>query len=336
MKTCRGRAQSALTHHDHGGTVDCHRKSDNSHSHPEPAKPTVKTCSGRGQPSHTHHDHGGTVDCHRKSDAPAGHGHAPITASDPVGDALKRAGSLIATGTKAALKAAVEALRNEAADQLESIDWDRFETDPVEASKLLELLNPVLEQSNLDVRVYTLNDLQTLWSDIGEQGRAAAATGAGGAACYVAVEAILVKVTKGKSLKPGNRHAVGLFLGAACAIGAEQVPVPDPDGDGSSDDGSSDDDASDDDSSDDGDGDGDDSSETQPTCQPWPNCRTAKPRDGGGSSTPQTPAPTTTQPPAPATTQPPFDHTDCHTWLEAIRACIKIDERDGRATITYH
>ncbi|WP_419854327.1 hypothetical protein [Candidatus Poriferisodalis sp.] len=123
MKTCRGRAQSALTHHDHGGTVDCHRKSDNSHSHPEPAKPTVKTCSGRGQPSHTHHDHGGTVDCHRKSDAPAGHGHAPITASDPVGDALKRAGSLIATGTTESLNAARDLLEQIATDVKDDAQW---------------------------------------------------------------------------------------------------------------------------------------------------------------------------------------------------------------------
>ena len=202
--------------------------------------------------------------------------------------ALKQAGSLIATGTKAALKAAVEALKDEVEDL--DIDWDRFGTDPVEASKLLELLNPVLEQSNLDVRVYTLNDLQTLWSDIGERGRAAAAGGTGAVACYIGVEAVLVKATKGKSLKAANRHAVAGLLSAVCGGLTPQVPVPDPSDDSSDDD---------------------------------------------GSSTPQTPTPTT-QPPTPTTTQPPFDSADCHTWLEAIRTCIKIDERDGMVTITRH
>jgi hypothetical protein len=95
VRTCRGRTQSALTHHDHNGTVDCHRKSDDSHSHPESPEPNVKTCRGRTQSALTHHDHNGTVDCHRKSDAPDGHGHAPITASDPVVAAAKKSWDIV-------------------------------------------------------------------------------------------------------------------------------------------------------------------------------------------------------------------------------------------------
>lgn len=72
----------------------------------------------------------------------------------------------------------------------------------------------------------------------------------------------------------------------------------------------------------------DDSSDTQSACQPWPSCRTAKPTDGDGSSTPRESAT--------PTTQPPFDPADCHTWFELTRICVKIDEKDGMATITYH
>ncbi|WP_419854338.1 hypothetical protein [Candidatus Poriferisodalis sp.] len=260
---------------------------------------TVKPCTpyqvmpGVTYQRHRHPLGSGTTDTechhHENSHCPAGHtehgghGSQDCRKNDPVDNIFTRVQHLLKQGGKAALKAVAETLRNEAADQLESIDWDRFETDPVEASKLLELLNPVLRRQNIEV--YTLDDLQTLWSDIGRGGRG----GAGAVACDIGVEAGLAKLTKGKSLKKSVRKAVRTVVVAVCGGVTALAPVPDPDDD-----------------------------------------------SGDDSSTPQTPAPTTTQPPAPTTTQPPFDHTDCHTWLEAIRACIKIDERDGRATITYH
>lgn len=99
--------------------------------------------------------------------------------NDAVDSIFTRIQHLIKQGGRAALEAVVETLRNEAADQLDDldIDWDDFATDPDEQQNLLNLLNPVLEQNN--VEVYTLNDLQTLWSDIGERGRRAATAAPG-------------------------------------------------------------------------------------------------------------------------------------------------------------
>ena len=249
-------------------------------------------------------------DCHRhdNSHCPAGHteqgrhGSQNCRKDDAVDSIFTRIQYMLKQGGKAALEAIVETLKNEAADQLNglNIDWDEFATDSAEQQKLLDLLNPMLQQNNIEV--YTLNDLQTLWSDIGERGRRAAAGGGSGAACYIAVEAVLVKATKGKSLKPANRHAVGLFLATACGIAAAEVPVPDPDDDSSDDDG-----------------------------------RSNTPRETPPSdTTPTTIAPPTTTTVPPPTTAPPFDPAGCHTWFELTRTCVKIDEKDGMATITRH
>ncbi|MDE0133893.1 MAG: hypothetical protein OXH86_06855 [Acidimicrobiaceae bacterium] len=120
-----------------------------------------------------------------------------------------------------------ETLKNEAADQVAGldIDWENFGTDGDEQQKLLDVLNPVLQQNNIEI--YTIDDITSLWTDIGKAGRG----GAVAVGCYAAVEAALAKVTKGKSLKKASRHAAAGVASGVCGGVATYMPVPDTGGD---------------------------------------------------------------------------------------------------------